>query len=59
MVSESLLCIKNGRNLFGRTQVLNIMLWLLLQAIVSILFLWGISQYHKYFPVSIFFLMLI
>lgn len=50
MVSESLLCIKNGRNLFGRTQVLNIMLWLFLQAIVSILFLWGISQYHKYFP---------
>lgn len=52
MVSESLLCIKNGKKLFEHTQVSNIVFWLLLQAVVSILFLWGISQYHKYYPVS-------
>lgn len=50
MVSESLLCIKNGKKLFEHTQISNIMFWLLLQAVVSVLFLWGISQYHKYFP---------
>ncbi|KAE8748643.1 hypothetical protein FOCC_FOCC004654 [Frankliniella occidentalis] len=50
MVSESLLCIKNGRRLFQNTQLSNILFWLLLQAVVSILFLWGIAQYHKYFP---------
>ncbi|KAI8036636.1 hypothetical protein M5D96_010437 [Drosophila gunungcola] len=31
MVSEAILCIKNGKELFERTQAINIVLWLTIQ----------------------------
>lgn len=52
MVSEAILCIKNGKELFERTQAINIVVWLLIQMFVSILFLGGCVLYHKYFQVS-------
>lgn len=53
MVSEAILCIKNGKELFGRTQVLNIALWLLIQALLSVAFVYACVRWHKYFPSQI------
>lgn len=50
MVAEAMLCIKNGRELFERTQAANILIWLLIMTLVSILFVYGCVQWHKYFP---------
>lgn len=51
MVSEAMLCIKNARELFERTQAVNIILWLLIQLIISIVFVYGCIIYHRYTPV--------
>lgn len=48
MVSEAILCIKNGKELFERTQAVNIISWFLIQVIISILFVYGCVQWHKY-----------
>lgn len=41
MVSEAILCIKNGKELFERTQAINIVIWLTVQVIISIAFVYG------------------
>lgn len=50
MVAEAMLCIKNGRELFERAQAFNILIWVLIMIIVSILFVYGCVMWHKYFP---------
>lgn len=52
MVSEAILCIKNGKELFERTQAVNIITWFLIQVVISILFVYGCVQWHKYTHVS-------
>lgn len=54
MVSEAILCIKNGKELFERTQAFNIIFWFLLQLAVSIGFVYACVRWHKYFQVRIF-----
>lgn len=53
MVSEAMLCIKNGKELFGHTQAINIIVWLLIQMAVSIAFIYGCVLWHKYFQVRL------
>lgn len=48
MFCESMLCIKNARDLFERTQAINIILWLLIQLIISVCFVYGCILYHRY-----------
>lgn len=48
MVSEALLCIKHGKELFERTQVTNIAIWLMIQLLISVLFILGYVYYDKY-----------
>ncbi|XP_049852706.1 phosphatidylserine synthase isoform X1 [Schistocerca gregaria] len=48
MVTEAILCIKNGKELFERTQAFNIVLWLLLQLLTSILCVYGCVLWHRY-----------
>ncbi|GAB0087841.1 Phosphatidylserine synthase [Sergentomyia squamirostris] len=48
MVSEAILCIKNGKELFERTQATNIIVWLLIQLFVSIIFVYGYMLWNKY-----------
>lgn len=52
MVSEAILCIKNARELFERTQAVNIIVWLLIQLIISIVFVYGCMLYHRYQQVN-------
>ncbi|XP_067001534.2 phosphatidylserine synthase isoform X1 [Anabrus simplex] len=49
MVTEAILCIKNGKELFEQTQAINIILWLLLQLLLSILCVYGCVLWHRYF----------
>lgn len=51
MVTEAMLCIKNGKELFERTQAVNIIVWLLIQLAVSIVFVYGCMVWQKYFRV--------
>jgi hypothetical protein len=51
MVTEALLCIKNGKELFERTQAINIIIWLLLQLLLSVLCVYGCVLWHRYFQV--------
>lgn len=59
MVSEAILCIKNGKELFERTQAINIVLWLTVQVMISVSFvyvavLWQVSaQPHTNIYLSI------
>jgi hypothetical protein len=48
MVSEALICIKHGKELFERTQAINIILWLVVQLIISIFCVIGCVMWHKY-----------
>lgn len=48
MFSEAILCIKNGKELFKRTQAVNIIVWILVQFLVTICFLLGCVLWHKY-----------
>uniref|UniRef100_A0A1B6LGH8 Phosphatidylserine synthase n=1 Tax=Graphocephala atropunctata TaxID=36148 RepID=A0A1B6LGH8_9HEMI len=49
MASEALLCIKNGKELFGQTQATNICIWLLLIFLLSCLCVYGCVVWHRYF----------
>lgn len=40
MVSEAILCIKNGKELFERTQAINIVIWLTVQVLISVSFVY-------------------
>nr|CAD7195247.1 unnamed protein product [Timema douglasi] len=48
MVTEAILCIKNGKELFERTQAVNIIIWFLLQLMLSITCVYGFVLWHKY-----------
>ncbi|XP_077288903.1 phosphatidylserine synthase 1 homolog l(3)77CDf isoform X2 [Arctopsyche grandis] len=52
MVTEAILCIKNGKSLFSQTQIVNIVIWLLVQFLVSIFCVYGCLLYHKYVETS-------
>ncbi|KAL0849142.1 hypothetical protein ABMA28_013490 [Loxostege sticticalis] len=52
MVTESMLCIKNGKELFGQAQVCNVVIWLVIQILVSIGCVYGVVVYHWYFKPS-------
>lgn len=47
MVSEAVLCVKNARELFGRTQAFNVVMWLLLQMVLSVACLWGCMMWGR------------
>lgn len=49
MVSEALLCIKHGQELFERTQAINIAVWLLIQLLISVLCVMGCVLWNKHF----------
>ncbi|CAH2104719.1 unnamed protein product [Euphydryas editha] len=49
MVTESMLCIKNGKELFGQAQMWNVIVWLVIQILVSIGCVYGVVLYHQYF----------
>jgi phosphatidylserine synthase 1 len=51
MFLEAMLCIKNGRELFGRTQATNIIVWLLGQWLCSVVCVSGCVLWHKYYQV--------
>ncbi|XP_044020633.1 phosphatidylserine synthase [Aphidius gifuensis] len=48
MVTEALLCIRHGAELFERTAWVNIAVWLLCQTIVSVLCVYGCAWWDKY-----------
>lgn len=47
MVSEAILCVKNARDLFSRTQSVNIIAWLFIQLIISVIFVYGCIMFHR------------
>lgn len=49
MVTESLLCIKHGQELFERAQAINIIIWLLVQMLISLLCVFVCVMYHKHY----------
>ncbi|KAJ8918419.1 hypothetical protein NQ315_008116 [Exocentrus adspersus] len=53
MVAEALICIKHGQELFERTQAVNIVVWLIVQFIVSLICVIGCVMYHRYYPESL------
>lgn len=48
------MCIKNGKALFGQTQALNIILWVLVMLLLSVLCVYGFVAWQWYFSVRIF-----
>lgn len=53
MVTESLICIKHGQELFQQTYPVNIVIWLAVQFLISWIFVVGYAMYHKYYPQKI------
>ncbi|XP_063245103.1 phosphatidylserine synthase isoform X2 [Bacillus rossius redtenbacheri] len=51
MVTEAILCLKNGKELFEQAQAVNIIIWLLVQLLVSVMCVYGCVLWHKYFQV--------
>ncbi|XP_018333934.1 phosphatidylserine synthase 1 [Agrilus planipennis] len=49
MVFEALLCIKHGHGLFQQTHPANIILWFLIQFVISVLCVIGCVFWNKYF----------
>lgn len=47
MVSEAILCIKNGKELFERTQAINIVIWLTMQVVISVAFVYGCVWWQR------------
>ncbi|XP_044266691.1 phosphatidylserine synthase [Tribolium madens] len=47
MVSEALICIKHGRELFERTQAINIIVWLMVQLVISVACVIGCVMWHR------------
>lgn len=54
MVTESMLCIKNGKELFGQAQVCNVIVWLVIQILVSVGCVYGVILYQQYFKVCMY-----
>lgn len=54
MLTESLLCIKNGKELFGRTQAVNIIVWVLFMLLMSVLCVTGFWYLNVSISVSIY-----
>lgn len=52
MFVEGILCIKNGQALFSQTHADKVVSWLLIQAVLAILFVSGCVLWHKYIQVS-------
>lgn len=52
MFCEAILCIKNGKELFSQTQATKVIWWLLIQAVLSFVFVLGCMMYHKIFQVN-------
>lgn len=48
MMTEAIICIKFGSELFAQTQIQNILLWLLIQFILSVLCVYFCVLYGKY-----------
>lgn len=55
MFCEGILCIKNGKELFSQTHMTKVISWLLIQAVLSIMFVSACVLWHKYIQVSTFF----
>ena len=45
--TEALICAKFGRDLFGQAQIKNVILWLLVQLILSFICISGCVLYHS------------
>lgn len=48
MLTEAIICIKFGLELFAQTQIVNILLWVLLQFVMSVSCVYGCVLYAKY-----------
>lgn len=48
MLTEAIICIKFGMELFAQTQIVNILLWVLLQFVMSVACVYGCVLYAKY-----------
>lgn len=48
MLTEAMICMKFGLELFAQTQIKNILLWLLVQFVLSVLCVYGCVLYSKY-----------
>lgn len=49
MVTEAIICLKFGKEIFEQTKALTIALWLLIQFVLSCLCLYGCVLYHRHF----------
>lgn len=47
MITELIICIKFGREIFERTQILTIAAWLVIQFVMSMLCLYGCVIYQR------------
>ncbi|XP_076349930.1 phosphatidylserine synthase-like isoform X2 [Tachypleus tridentatus] len=47
MMTEAIICIKFGSELFAQTQIKNMLLWLLIQMLLSVLCVYGCVLYSK------------
>ena len=50
MITELIICIKFGREIFERTQILTIAAWLVIQFLMTLICLGGCIYYHKRAP---------
>uniref|UniRef100_A0A023GKI8 Phosphatidylserine synthase n=1 Tax=Amblyomma triste TaxID=251400 RepID=A0A023GKI8_AMBTT len=48
MLTEAIICIKFGLELFAQTQIVNILLWVLLQFVMSVACVYGCVLFAKY-----------
>ncbi|CAH1117934.1 unnamed protein product [Phaedon cochleariae] len=53
MVAEALICIKHGQELFEKTLIVNMVVWLLILVIVSVGCVFGCVMYNRYYPDSL------
>lgn len=53
MLCETLLCVKNGKELFGHTKTVNIIVWFIFMFFATMLCISGCVLWHKYFEVKI------
>lgn len=53
MVSEAILCIKNGKDLFEHTQAINIVIWLTVQVLISVAFVYCCVSWQVSIKISI------
>lgn len=48
MLTEAIICIKFGLELFAQTQIVNILLWVFLQFVMSVACVYGCVLYANY-----------